>query len=52
MCLTSILPVHLTLIIFIEGEYFNRETPAKSAALYPHFKQAKTIILSVFSMFV
>jgi hypothetical protein len=32
MCFTSILPVHLTLIIFTEGVYFNRETPAKSAA--------------------
>jgi len=39
-CFTSIRPVHLNLIIFTEGVYFNLETPAKSAALYPHFKQA------------
>ncbi|MFX1303449.1 MAG: hypothetical protein ACFE9X_08840 [Promethearchaeota archaeon] len=45
MCLTSILPVHLTLTILTAGVYFNRETPAKSAALYPHFKQANTTIL-------
>jgi len=29
----------------MEEGYFIRETPAKSAALYPHFKQAKATIL-------
>ncbi|MFW9827388.1 MAG: hypothetical protein ACFFEY_07355 [Candidatus Thorarchaeota archaeon] len=42
MCFKSILPVHLTLIILTEDVYFKRDTPAKSAALYPHFKQANT----------
>jgi len=32
-------------MIFIEDVYFNRETPAKSAALYPHFKHANATIL-------
>ncbi|MFW9968909.1 MAG: hypothetical protein ACFFDF_01830 [Candidatus Odinarchaeota archaeon] len=43
ICFRSILPVHLTFTIFTEDVYFNLETPAKSAALYPHFKQANTI---------
>ena len=47
ICFTSILPVHLTLMIFIDGVYFSLETPARSAALYPHFKQANTIILKL-----
>jgi len=33
ICFKSTLPVHLTLIIFTVVVYFNRETPAKSAAL-------------------
>lgn len=45
MCFTSTLPVHLTLIIFTDAVYFIRETPAKSAALYPHFRQANITIL-------
>ncbi|MHA1196442.1 MAG: hypothetical protein ACTSRH_10805 [Promethearchaeota archaeon] len=45
ICFTSTRPVHLTLIIFTIGVYFNLETPAKSAAPYPHFKQANIIIL-------
>ncbi|MFX0021038.1 MAG: hypothetical protein ACFE9S_01845 [Candidatus Hermodarchaeota archaeon] len=45
ICLTSTLPVHLTFIILTAGVYFNLETPARSAALYPHFKHAKTIRL-------
>jgi hypothetical protein len=44
-CFISILPVHRSLIIFTDGEYFKRETPAKSAAPYPHFKQTNVIIL-------
>ncbi|MFX1420331.1 MAG: hypothetical protein ACFE9N_15580 [Promethearchaeota archaeon] len=45
ICLRSTLPVHFTFMIFTADVYFNRDTPAKSAALYPHFRQAKTIIL-------
>ncbi|MFX0027615.1 MAG: hypothetical protein ACFE8B_00275 [Candidatus Hermodarchaeota archaeon] len=45
MCFKSTLPVQRTLIIFMEEGYFRRETPARSAALYPHFKHAKATIL-------
>ncbi len=50
-CFTSILPVHRSLIIFMDGVYFKRATPAKSAAPYPHFKQTNVIILYLYSMF-
>ncbi|MFX0007508.1 MAG: hypothetical protein ACFFA7_09240 [Promethearchaeota archaeon] len=50
MCFRSILPVHLTFTIFTEDVYFNLETPAKSAALYPHFIHANTIKLMLFSI--
>ncbi len=49
-CLRSTLPVHLSLIIFTEGVYFRRDTPARSAALYPHFKQANMIIFNCSSI--
>ena len=34
-------------IILTEGVYLKRDTPARSAAPYPHFKQANISILKL-----
>ncbi|MHA1724796.1 MAG: hypothetical protein ACTSXH_08125 [Promethearchaeota archaeon] len=47
---TSIIPVHRIFMIFTEEVYLKRETPAKSAAPYPHFTQQKAIILNFSSI--